>query len=99
MVDREADDFVEDATSGRGELWLLCLPPALPVLSTLLLFLIGERRWLWICHLAAWGVMALFSLLFFFGGNMYTWGDGLASVVAITTLVVEILSIRKQRPH
>jgi len=32
---------------GHHMLWLVCLPPALPFLSTLLLILSRERRWLW----------------------------------------------------
>ena len=75
---------------------MLCLPLALPFLSTLLLLLMGERRWLWACHLTAWGLAAIFSLLFFFGGNLYTWGDGLAAMVATAVLVGEILIARRR---
>src|SRR4030042_736575 len=35
---------------GNSALWVLCLPHALPFLSTLLLLVSGERRWLWVCH-------------------------------------------------
>ncbi|MFZ2198418.1 MAG: hypothetical protein WAV13_11835 [Thermodesulfovibrionales bacterium] len=87
-------DFVEDATSGQGSLGLLCLPPALPILSTLLLLLMGERRWLWVCHMTAWGFVAIYSFFFFIVGNLYTWGDGLGGVVAVVILVGEILIAR-----
>ena len=93
---------VEDVTSGQSSLWwLLCLPPALPILSTLLLLLIGERRWLWVCHLTAWGLVAIYSLLLFVG-NWYShralilWGAGLCGVVAVAILVGEILIARLQ---
>jgi hypothetical protein len=86
--------FVKDAPSIQGSLWYLSLPPLLPVLSTLLVLLLGERRWLWVGHLAAWGVVALYSLFFFIVGNMFTWGDGLASVAAVAALVGEILIAR-----
>ena len=89
-------DFVEGAPLGESELWLLSLPPALPGLSTLLLLLFGERRWLWVCHLAAWGLVAIYSFFFFIVGNLYTWGDGLAGVVAVAILVGEILIARLQ---
>jgi hypothetical protein len=88
--------FVEDVISGQSSLWLLCLPPALPILSTLLLLLMGERQWLWVCHLTAWGLVAIYSLFFFIVGNLYTWGDGLGGVVAVAILVGEILIARRQ---
>ena len=81
---------------GQSLLWLLCLPPALPFLSTLLLLLSGERRRLWVCHLTAWGLVAIYSL-FMFVGRWYShpalvlWGAGLGGVVAVATLVGEIL--------
>ena len=81
---------------GNSSLWLLCLPPALPFLSTLLLLLSGERWWLWVCHLTAWGLVAIYSL-FVFVGHWYLhpvlmlWGAGLYGVVAVATLVGEIL--------
>ncbi len=82
---------------GNSELWVLCLPPALPFLSALLLLVGGERRWLWVCHLAACGLAAVFSL-FVFGGHWYLhpvlvlWGAGLYGVVAVAMLVGEMLS-------
>lgn len=94
--------YVEDLISGQGSLWLLCLPPALPVLSTLLLLLIGERRWLWVSHLTAWGLAAIYSLLWFVGtwyahrGALILWGAGLCGVVAVAILVAEILIARLQ---
>jgi len=95
--------FVEDVISGQNSLWLLCLPPALPILSTLLLLLIGERRWLWVCHLTAWGLAAIYSLLWFVGvwcahrGVLVLWGAGLGGVVGIATLVWEILMCQRAR--
>ena len=83
------------AKPGNSVLWVLCLPPALPFLSTLLLLLSGERRWLWVCHLAAWGLAAIYSL-FVFVGHWYLhpvlvlWGAGLYGVVAVGILVGEI---------
>jgi len=93
---------VEGALYGRDVMWLLCLPLALPVLSTLLLLLIGERRWLWVGHLIAWGLLAILSLLWFVviwvlhRGALILWGAGLAGVVAVAILVVEILIARHQ---
>ena len=87
---------VKNAFTGQASLGMLSLPPALPFLSTLLLLLLGERRGLWIGHLIAWGLTALFALFFFFVGNLFTWGDGLAAVVAVATLVAEILVARHQ---
>ena len=86
--------------SGQGSLlWLLCLPPALPFLSTLLLLLGRERRWLWAFHLAAWGLAAAFSLLLFVGSwyshsALRLWGAGLCGVVAVVMLAGEILVAR-----
>ena len=59
--------LVKAVILGQSSLWLLCLPPVLPFLSTLLLFLIGERRRLWISHLIAWGVIVIYSFFLFFG--------------------------------
>jgi hypothetical protein len=95
--------FVEDVISGQSSLWLLCLSPTLPILSTLLLLLIGERRWLWVCHLTAWGLAAVYALLWFVGiwyvhrGALILWGAGLGGVVAVTTLVWEILMYQRAR--
>ena len=53
-------------------------------------------RWLWVCHLTAWGLVAIYSL-FLFVGNWFTHpalilsGAGLCGVMAITILVGEIL--------
>jgi hypothetical protein len=93
---------VEGALYGRDVMWLLCLPPALPVLSTLLLLLFGERRWLRVCHLTAWGLVATYALLWFIGiwyahrGALILWGAGLGGVVAVAILVGEMLIARLQ---
>lgn len=81
---------------GHSGLWLLCLPPALPFLSTLLLFLCGERRWLWILHVAGWGLVAFYSLFLFVGywyrhSVLILWGAGFCGVMAVAILVGEIL--------
>ena len=93
--------FVEDVASGQSSLWLLGLPPALPIISTLLLLLIGERRWLWVCHLTAWGLAAIYSLLLFIGiwyahrGALILWGAGLCGLVSVAILVEEMLIARR----
>ncbi len=94
--------YVEYSISGENALWFLCLPPALPVLSTLLLILFGEHRWLRVCHLSAWGIAGIYALLWFGGvwyahqGVLILWGAGLGSLAAIAALVVEILFARRQ---
>ena len=78
---------------------VLCLLLALPFLSTLLLLLGRERRYLWVSHLTAWGLAAAFSL-FLFVGSRYShralrlWGAGLCGVVAVAMLAGEILVAR-----
>jgi hypothetical protein len=86
---------------GRDVMWLLCLPPALPVLSTLLLLLFGERRWLWVCYLSAWGIAGIYAFFWFGGvvshrGVLVLWGAGLGGVVAVAILVGEMLIARLQ---
>ena len=82
---------------GREVNWLLCLPVALPVLSTLLILLFGERRWLWVGHLAAWGLLAVLALLWFgvilYGheGVLILWGAGLSGMVAVAILAGEVV--------
>jgi hypothetical protein len=83
--------------TGHSVLWLLCLPPALPFLSTLLLIVLGrERQWLWVCHLTAWGLVAIYSLfihvfIWYCHRALILWGAGLSGVVAAAILVGEIL--------
>ena len=89
------------SSPGHHMLWLVCLPPALPFLSTLLLILSRERRWLWVFHLLAWGLVAIYSLLLFVGywlrhPALILWGAGLCGVVAVATLVGEILVEKSQ---
>ena len=81
---------------GHSALWLVCLPLALPFLSTLFLLLSGERRWLRVYHLAAWGLLAICSLFLFVAywyrqPALILWGAGLCGVVAVATLIGEIL--------
>jgi hypothetical protein len=94
--------YVEDGLSGHGVMWLLCLPPALPVLSTLLLLLFGERRWTRVCHLSAWGIAGIYAFLWFGGvwyahrGVLILWGAGLGALVAVVLWVGEMLIARPQ---
>ena len=94
--------FEQAVKPGNSALWVLCLPPALPFLSTLLLLLIGERRWLWVSHLTAWGLLAFLSLLWFVliwyvhRGVLILWGAGLGGVVAVAIVVAEMLIARLQ---
>ena len=94
--------YAEAAILGHDVMWLLCLPPALPILSTLLLIVIGERRWLRVCHLSAWGLVAIYAFLWFGGvwyahrGVLILWGAGLGGVVAVAILVGEMLIARLQ---
>jgi len=94
--------LIEYLFSGLSSLWLLCVPPVLPVLSTLLLLLIGERRWLWASHLAAWGTAAVYSLFWFIGlwivhrGAVFLWGAGLCGVTAVAVLAAEMWTARMQ---
>lgn len=94
--------YAEDAISGHDLLWYLCLPPALPVLSTLLLLLFGEYQWLRVCHLSAWGIAGIYAFLWFGGvwyahrGVLILWGAGLGGVVAVAILVGEMLIARLQ---
>ena len=80
-------------------LWVLCLLPMLPFLSTLLLLVGGERRRLWVFHVTAWGLAAVYSLFLFVAywyrnPALILWGAGLGGVVAVAMLVGEIL-VRK----
>jgi hypothetical protein len=91
--------FWASLVSGQGYLWLLCLLLALPFLSTMLLLLGRERRFLRNFHWTAWGLTAAFSL-FLFVGIWYSnrllilWGAGLSSMVAVAMLAGEILITR-----
>jgi hypothetical protein len=80
---------------------LIVLPlPLLPFLSTLLLFVGGQRRGLWVFHLVAWGLAAAVSALLLVAclwqgeGRLRVWGAGLCVVVAVAMLVGEILAAR-----
>jgi hypothetical protein len=70
--------------------------PLLPFLSTLLLFVGGERRGLWVFHLVAWGLAAAVSALLLVAclWQVRVWGAGLCGVVAVAMLVGEILAAR-----
>ncbi len=84
---------------GQGLLWIFCLLPAIPFLSTFLILRGSEQRLHRIFHLAAWGLAAAFSLFLFIGSwvshrALILWGAGLYSVVAITTLAGEVWAAR-----
>lgn len=83
-------------------LLILCLPVALPFVSTLLLLLCGERRGWRAVHLAAWGLVGVYALIWF-GGLLYlyrviwVWGAGLGVVVAAAMLAWEAVTARRNR--
>jgi hypothetical protein len=97
-----AADTLEDAFSGQDLMWMLIVPPALPVLTTLLLLLFGEHGWLRVCHLSAWGIAGIYAFLWFGGvwyahrGVLILWGAGLGGVIAIAILGWEMLIARRQ---
>jgi hypothetical protein len=84
---------------------IMLLLPLLPFLSTLLLFVGGKRRGLWVFHLVAWGLAAAVSTFFMVAclwqgeGRLWVWGAGLYGVLAVAVLVGEILaaSLRPRR--
>lgn len=87
---------------GHHMLWLVCLPLALPFISTLLLLLGSVGRQLQVCHLTAWGIVAFYSLMMFIARwlsnpELVIWGAGFGGIVAIVTLVSEILVDRSPR--
>ena len=80
---------------------LIMLPlPLLPFLSTLLLFVGGERRGRWVFHLVAWGLAAAVSAFFLLvvgwqGAVVFRlWGSWLSAVLAVAVLAGEILAAR-----
>jgi len=88
-------------TIGDWEEWV-GIPPLLPILFTLLLFLGRNHRFLWYFHLTAWFLVALYSLFWFFlgwssGQGLFLWGAGLGSAVAVLLLAGEILAINHQQ--
>jgi hypothetical protein len=77
------------------------LPPLLPILFTLLLFLGRNHRFLWYFHLTAWFLVAVYSLFWFIvgwssGQGLFLWGAGLCGVVAVALLAGEILIAIRQ---
>lgn len=95
------ETFRMSFSPGHHMLWLVCLLPALPFLSTLLLILSREHRWLWVCHLIAWGLVAIYSLFLFVAylvrhPALILWGAGLSGVVAVAILAGEILVDKSQ---
>jgi len=82
-------------STGSGFVWWLGLPPLLPILFTLLLFLGGNHRFLWYSHLTGWFLVAVYSLFWFFIGRagnqgLFLWGAGLCGIVAVSLLAWEI---------
>jgi hypothetical protein len=94
--------------TGSGFLWWLGLPPLLPILFTLLLFLGRNHRLLWYFHLAGWFLVAIYSLFcFIIGGSwlilswpsykaLFLWGAGLCGAVAVSLLIWEIRTGKRQ---
>jgi hypothetical protein len=86
---------------GGNSVWLMCLIPALPFLSTPLLMLGRGRKAWWVIHIIAWGLTALFSLFFYLlgigSGDIYLriWGAGLSSLLAVAMLAGEIWSAKR----
>jgi hypothetical protein len=78
---------------------IVCLPAALPFVSTLFLLLVGERRGVWAGHLAAWGLAGAWALIWFAEISyshpmIWLWGAGLCVVVAVATLAGEVVAAR-----
>lgn len=89
------------ASAGVSSLGWISLPPLLPILFTLLLFLGRNHRFLWYFHLMAWFLVAVYSLFFFIENwalkDLFLWGAGLGSAVAVLLLAGEILAINHQQ--
>ena len=90
-------------SADQSLLWVLWLLPMLPFLSTILLIVGRGQHYLWIFHLFAWGLTAVFSL-FFFLRLMWSshfllilWGAGFGGMLAVAVLAGEIWS-RKVLP-
>lgn len=89
-------------STGSGFVWWLGLPPLLPILFTLLLFLGRNHRFLWYFHLTGWFLVAVYSLFWFIIGwswlflswpsnkVLFLWGAGLCGAVAVSLLTWEI---------
>ncbi len=78
----------------RSTIWLY-LPPMLPFLSTLLLFLSRENPALRSIHWIVIGLVIIYSLFFFIGmwfshHELILWGAGLYGLVGLCALVTEI---------
>ncbi len=81
---------------GHSTLLLFGLPPALPFATSLYFLAGGEGRFARSCHLAAWGLAAVFSLFLFVGiwvsyPQIKLWGAGLCSGLSVVVLAGEIL--------
>jgi hypothetical protein len=91
-----------------GFVWWAGLPPLLPILFTMLLFLGGNHRSLWYLHLTGWFLVAIYSLFWFLIGwswlfygqssnrVLFLWGAGLCGVVAVSLLVWEMRTAKHQ---
>jgi hypothetical protein len=91
--------FWVSVSPGQSSLWLMCLLPALPFLSTLFLILGRGQRYLWIFHLIAWGLAAAFSVFLFVGSwssnsALRLWGAGFGGMLAVVMLAGEMLAAR-----
>ncbi len=91
-----------------GFIWWIGIPPMLPILFTLLLFLGGNHRFLWYFHLTGWFLIAVYSLFWFIIGwswlilnwpsikALNLWGAGLCGAVAVSLLIWEIRTGKRQ---
>ncbi len=84
----------------QSALWVMWLLPTLPFLTTLLLLPGRGRQSLWILHLFAWGLTAVFALFFFFLTMwashllLILWGSGLGGLLAVIMLAGEIWIVK-----
>lgn len=87
-------------SADQSSLWVMWLLPTLPFLSTMFLILCRSQHYLWIFHLFAWGLTAVFSLFFFFlviwssHFLLILWGAGFGGMLAVAMLAGEILTVK-----
>jgi hypothetical protein len=88
-------------SADQSPLWVMLLLPTLPFLSTMLLILGRGQRYLWIFHLFAWGLTAVFSLFIFIlviwssHFLLSLWGAGTGGMLAVAVLAGEILTAKR----
>jgi hypothetical protein len=82
--------------------FVLCLPAALPFITTLLLLFGGAHRGVWVAHLAAWALAGVYALIWFAGmwylyRGIWLWGAGLGLVVAAAMVAGEVVAAKGNR--